>query len=127
MATITPNFKLKNPASDSPTLIYLKLYYNKDRFVYSTGLTIRPELWDQANDRAYQKNTAPDGVVMTKVEINQAAIIDNKLNRYKTETARIFNYFTYQAIQPTNELIKAEFDKVFKPDSPAKKQRSQKK
>lgn len=121
MAAITPNFKLKNPVSESPTLIYLKLYYNKERFVYSTGLTIRPELWDQTNDCAYQKNTAPDGVVMTKVEISQAAIIDNELNRYRTETARIFNYFTYQAIQPTNELIKAEFDKVFKPDAPPKK------
>lgn len=106
MATITPNFKLKNPESKTPTLIYLKLYYNKERFVYSTGLTVRPELWDKENDRTYQKNTAPEGVSLTKEDIRQAAIIDNELNRYKTETARIFDHFTYQAIQPTNELIK---------------------
>ena len=121
MATITPNFKLKNPASKTPSLIYLKLYYNKERFVYSTGLTIPPELWDKENDRTYQKNTAPEGITMTKDEIKQAEIIDNELNRYKTETARIFNYFTYQTIQPTNNLLKAEFNKVFNPDAPQKR------
>ncbi|MBL7965640.1 MAG: phage integrase SAM-like domain-containing protein [Prolixibacteraceae bacterium] len=121
MATITPNFKLKNPKAEVSTLIYLKLYYNKERFVYSTGLSISPRLWDNDNDRTYQKNTAPDGLIMTKEDLRLVAIIDNELNRYKTETARIFNYFTYQAIQPTNELIKAEYDKVFKPDTPEKK------
>jgi hypothetical protein len=69
MAAITPNFKLKNPESETPTLIYLKLYYNKERFVYSTGLSIRPELWDKGNDRTYQKNTAPEGVILTKEDI----------------------------------------------------------
>jgi hypothetical protein len=120
MATITPNFKLKNPESTAPTLIYCKIYYNKERFVYSTGLTIRPELWDKEGNRTYQKNTL-SGAVLTKEEIKQAEIIDNELNRYKTETARIFNYFSYQVIQPTNELLKAEFDKVFNPDKPEKK------
>jgi len=121
MATITPNFKLKNPESKTTTSIYLKLYYNKERFVYSTGLSIHPDLWDKENDRTYQKNTAPEGVTLTREDIKQAAIIDNELNRYRTETARIFSYFTYQGIQPTNELIKAEFDKVFNPDKPEKK------
>lgn len=121
MATITPNFKLKNPKAESSTLIYLKLYYNKERFVYSTGLSISPRLWDNDNDRTFQKNTAPEGLTMSKEDLRLVAIIDNELNRYKTETARIFDHFTYQAIQPTNELIKAEYDKVFKPDTPEKK------
>lgn len=121
MAAITPIFKLKNLESETPTLIYLKLYYNKERFVYSTGLSIRPELWDKEENRTYQKNTAPEGLTMTKEEIKQAAIIDNELNRFKTETARILNYFSYQVIQPTNELLKAEFDKVFRPNAPEKK------
>lgn len=121
MAEITPKFKLKNPKSETPTLIYLKLYYNTERIVYSTGLFVRPELWDIENDRTYQKDTAPEGVTLSKEDIKQVAIIDNELNRYKIETARIFNYFTYQGIQPTNELIKAEFDKVFNPDKPEKK------
>ncbi len=121
MATITPIFKLKNSESITPTLIYLKLYYNKERFVYSTGLSIRPELWDKTSDRTFQKNTAPEGLILSKEDIKQAAIIDNELNRFKTETARIFNYFNYQVIQPTNELLKAEFDKVFRPNAPEKK------
>ena len=121
MATITPNFKLKSPESKTPSLIYLKLYYNKERFVYSTGLSIRPELWDNDNDRTFQKNTTPDGIIMTKEEIRQAEIIDNELNRFKTETARIFSYFSYQVIQPTNDLLRAEFDKVFNPATPKKK------
>ena len=121
MAEITPKFNLKNPKSEKPTLIYLKLYYNKERFVYSTGLSIRPDLWDIENDRTYQKKTAPEGVTLTKEDIKHAAVIENELNRYRTETARIFTYFTYQGIQPTNELIKVEFDKVFNPDKPEKK------
>ena len=121
MATITPNFKLKNPKAETSTLIYLKLYYNKERFVYSTGLSISPRFWDNDNDRTFQKNTAPEGLTMTKEDLRQVAIIENELNRYKTETARIFDHFIYQAIQPTNELIKAEYDKVFQPDTPEKK------
>ena len=103
-------------------MIYCKIYYNKERFVYSTGLTIWPELWDKEGNRTYQKNTL-SGAVLTKEEIKQAELIDNELYRYKTETARIFNYFSYQVIQPTNELLKVEFDKVFNPDKPEKKKK----
>jgi len=121
MAANTPLFKLKDQQTENQTLIYLILYYNKERFKYSTGYFIRPELWNKEENRPYMKNTAPEGMTMTKEEIKQAAIIDNELNRYKTETARIFNYFSYQVIQPTNELLKIEYDKVFRPDTPEKK------
>lgn len=122
MATITPNFKLKNSLSKTPTLIYLKLYYNKVRFIYSTGLSIKPELWVNEENRPYLKNTEPGlTVTMSKTDISQAAIIDNELNRFKTETARIFDHFSYQNTQPTNELLKAEYDKVFRPNAPEKK------
>lgn len=124
MAEIKPSFKLKDPKSETQTLILLKLYYDKIRFVYSTGLFIRPELWKDEENRPYLKKTESESgltVTMTKPEIKQVAIIANELNRFKTETGRIFSYFSYQSIQPTNELIKAEFDKVFRPDAPEKK------
>jgi len=120
MAKITPIFKLKNQKAETPTLIYLILYYNKIRFVYSTGKSIRPELWKTAENQPYLTNSET-GLTMTKPEIKQAAIIDNQLNRFKIETARIFDHFSYQGIQPTNELLKAEYDKVFRPETPEKK------
>jgi integrase len=46
MAKIHANFSLKEPSSDSPTLIYLKSYYKGRRLVISTGLTIHPTHWD---------------------------------------------------------------------------------
>ena len=122
MAKIKPNFKLKNSKSETPTLIYLILYYNKIRFVYSTGYFIRPELWKNKENQPYLKNNETGlTVTMTKPELSQVAIIDNELNRYKTETARIFDHFSYQGLQPTNELLKAEYDKVFRPDATEKK------
>ncbi|MBV5313198.1 MAG: site-specific integrase [Prolixibacteraceae bacterium] len=121
MATVTPLFNLKEPKSKRPTLIYLIVRYNKMRFKYSTGLFIRPELWDKEGNSPYLKNNATEGVAMTEEEIQQAAIIDNKLTKYKTKTAGIFNYFTYQGIQPTKELIQTEYDKEFRPNPPEKK------
>lgn len=122
MAKITPIFKLKNQKAETPTLIYLILYYNKIRFVYSTGKSIRPELWKTTENQPYLANTETGlTVTMTKPEIKQVALIDNELNRFKTETARIFDHFSYQGIQPTNELLKAEYDKVFRPETQEKK------
>ncbi|MHB9143533.1 MAG: phage integrase SAM-like domain-containing protein, partial [Paludibacter sp.] len=121
MKQSTPLFKLKDQKSINETLIYLIVYHNKERFKYSTGLLIRPNLWESAENRPYIQKTAPEGLIMTKEEIKQAAIIDNELDRFKTETARIFNYFIYQGTQPTNELLKIEYDKVFRPNAPEKK------
>lgn len=122
MAQITPLFKLKDQNSKTPTLIYLILYHNKERFKYSIGFSIHPDLWNKEKNHPYLKNSDENlKIEMTKDEIIQAEIIDNELNRYKTETTRIFSYFTYQAIQTTNELIKAEFDRVFNPLAPEKK------
>ncbi len=121
MAQVTPQFKLKDQKSINETLIYLIVYYNKERFKYSTGLLIRPDLWNSDENRPQTKNDQGRSVTMTKEEIKQAAIIDNELDRFKTETARIFNYFSYQLIQPANELLKIEYDKVFRPTDPEKK------
>ena len=121
MAAITPLFNLKEPKSQRPTLIYLIVRYNKIRFKYSTGLLIRPDLWDKEGNSPYLKNNIHEGVTMTKEEIKQAAIIDNELNRFKTVTATILDHFKYQKIQLTNELLKIEYDNEFRPNAPEKK------
>jgi integrase len=51
MKDISANFKLKEPNSDSPTLIYLKAYFNKQRFTYSTGAKIHPSFWHEGTQR----------------------------------------------------------------------------
>ncbi len=122
MATINPNFKLKIPKSETPTLIYLIIYYNKVRFVYSTGLSIKPEFWKNTEDRPYLKN-AESGFTgtLTKQEIIQAAQINNQLTRFKTETAKIFDHLNYQQQLITNKILKTEYDKIFRQDAPEKK------
>jgi len=51
MKDIPANFKLKKPNYDSPTLIYLKAYFNKQRFTYSTGAKILPAFWHDGTQR----------------------------------------------------------------------------
>jgi hypothetical protein len=41
-----PKFLLKDPKSDSETLISLVVRWNNDRLYYSTGEKIHPKNWD---------------------------------------------------------------------------------
>ncbi len=44
-----------------------------------------------------------------------------RLTRFKTETAKIFDHLNYQQEFITNEILKAEYDKIFRQDAPEKK------
>ncbi|MFZ2340714.1 MAG: hypothetical protein WAW07_13450, partial [Bacteroidales bacterium] len=46
MIDISANFKLKEPGASYLTLIFLKSYFNKQRFTYSTGRRIHAQYWD---------------------------------------------------------------------------------
>lgn len=120
MKQSTPLFKLKDQKSINETLIYLIVYHNKERFKYSTGLLIRPDLWNNTENRPQTKNDQGRSDTLSKKDLEEIGIIDNELSRYRTETARIFNYFSYQGTQITNELLKIEYDKVFRPTAPGK-------
>ncbi len=122
MATITPIFKLKDLKAEKPTLIYLKLYYNKDRFVYSTGLSIHPELWNKQTGRPYLKNSDEGLTVkMTRIETTQADTINKELAKYVDQTAQIINQLSIEHTIPTNDTLKAKYDGIFRPTAPEKK------
>lgn len=124
MVAITPIFKLKDQQSEEPTLIYLNLYYNKIRFVYSTAEKIRPIHWNKATQRPYLKNSEKGlSVIMDRQEISLAGTIKNKLDRIQAETERISTYCSFQCIPLTNDILKTELNKVFKPEAPKKKQK----
>jgi len=52
----TPIFKLKDKNPENKSLNYLIIYHNKERFKYSTGLLIRPHLWNNTENRPQTKN-----------------------------------------------------------------------
>jgi integrase len=122
MATITPLFKLKDPKAEKPTLIYLILYYNKQRFVYSTGEFMHPELWNKHTERPYLKNSEEGLTVkMTRIETIQADTINKELAKYIDQTAQIINQLSIEHTIPTNEALKAKYDSIFRPTTPEKK------
>ena len=122
MAAITPNFTLKDQKSEKATLIYMMIYYNKGRFVYSTGEFINPLHWNSSTKRPFLKNSEEDLTVkLSRVEISQAEKIYNSLTQIETATKRILDYCSYQSIEITNELLKAELDKEFRPETSVKK------
>lgn len=92
-------FLLKDPRADRPTLISLFYRYDNTRFVYSTGLTIDPYLWDNTNQRAHinQKNRAIR-------DTNQT--INANLDRFRTTLKTILTRLQLANIPFDNETIK---------------------
>jgi len=89
-------------------LIVLKVYYQKNRFVYSTGQTIETKYWNNVN-----------GVVevskgISKSEKEKHKDINFQINRYENEITKIFRQLEIEEIQPNNSLLKDRMDKVFK-------------
>ena len=113
MATIHPKFKLKNPKSTEPTLVILKVYFNTQRFTYSTGEKIHSDNWDHKQKDEPYRLVYPRGKEFAELR-NQLKETDTQLKRYTTEIQKI--YSTLETIEktPTPTLLKLEMDKVFK-------------
>ncbi len=57
-----PRFYLKKPEKNGQALIYLQFKYNREKLVYTFGVTIRPENWDEKGQRPkVKKATTADG------------------------------------------------------------------
>ena len=52
MKTPEPTFVLKDPNSESLTLINMIVRFNNERIVYSTGEKILKTNWDSANQKS---------------------------------------------------------------------------
>lgn len=107
MATITPKFKLKESNSPGTSLILMKVYYLKNRFVYSTGQQIEPKFWNEdAGNVIIQKG-------ISSKEKQRLQNINFQLNRYENEIIKIFNQTDIEGIKPTNDLLREKLDVVF--------------
>jgi len=108
-------FNLKEPTSKSETLIYFRARFkNEDKYMkYSTGEKINPKFWD--------KNTSmPLSIGNKSKEAISNRQITNQLLRYGEEFSRICSSMEYMDLEITTDVVKKEFDKIFKKDSSSK-------
>jgi|JFJP01.1.fsa_nt_gi integrase len=110
----TPRFVLKDKKAENDTLIFLLYRFANDRLKYSTSLTISPAQWDDATQRP-KLNDVPD-----KTRLQKLNVINNLLNDYVSKIAKIKEVWTYQKIELTPEILRAELDKEFKIEKAAR-------
>lgn len=116
MTTFNPQFRLKHPRSSDPTLILLIAYFNKQRFVYSTGKKILPVLWDKESQRPTKNNNILNKYLKTKPNLkNEMKDFHKILNRYEGEAAKSYGYLEQQEIIITPDRIKELMNKKFNP------------
>ena len=114
MAKINPRFKLKEPNSDTASLIQMKVYFNSGRFTYSTGENIHPDYWEEGRHKdAPYRIIYPRGDKLKEVR-DDLSDTENQLNRYSTEIQRIYSDLQRSGKTITPGILKTEMDKVFK-------------
>jgi integrase len=92
-----PKFLLKEPKSDSKTLISLFVRFNNGRFVYSTGESIHPKNWDFEAQRAKISRKNPENT-----EINAW------LGKIDNEIMSICRNLKIEGTVPTPAILKRE-------------------
>ncbi|NLO02068.1 MAG: site-specific integrase [Bacteroidales bacterium] len=139
MKNITANFKLKEPNSDSATLIFLKAYFNKERFTYSTRNKIHPLYWHDGTQRPItylheilkkeiKSNPGADlkselrivsDLIKKGIQKNPRFLLemDNltaDLNRHEDELKKAFQYLLRQKQIVKSSKLKELMDKEFR-------------
>ncbi len=146
MKHISANFKLKKPSADSPTLIYLKSYFNHQRFTYSTGRKIHPQYWHEGSQRPItyrldlikkEIKTNPGVDLKEEQKIIESLIrqgkgenpifltemqnITTELNRYEDQLVSSHEYLTRQKEDVTPSKLKELMDEEFQDQKPSTK------
>lgn len=144
MKQVRVNFKLKEPTASFPTLIYLKTYFNRQRFTYSTGRKIQPRYWHEGTQRPItyrldllkkENKTRPDPNLSTELNVIQSLIKQGKaenpvfmtemqnitadLNNYEQELLSAFEYLNRQKETITPIRLKELMDGALKPNKPS--------
>jgi integrase len=99
------NFFLKEPKSDSETLVYLFFSYDGNRLKYSTGEKIHPDFWI-TKDRKQRASS--------KMPLNQAPEFNSRLDTIEGAIKSIYRRVKNDGIIPTNSVLKLELDKELK-------------
>ncbi len=144
MKKVLANFKLKEPNASYPTLIYLKSYFNYQRFTYSTGRKIHPQYWHEGSQRPITKRldlikkeikTNPGIDLQNELSVIESLIkqgthenptfltemqnITTELNRYEDEFISLHEYLNRQKEVVTPNKLKDLLDEVFNKQKPA--------
>jgi integrase len=147
MKNISANFKLKD--SQASTIIYLKTYFNYQRFTYSTGRKINPIYWDEGSQRPItfrleqlKKELRINPLFENKHEIKvledlikkgikanpmfqiEMKNITTDLNRHVDELDTAYQYLVMQKEAVTPERLKELLDIKLKQQIPVKKQQN---
>lgn len=145
MANIRANFSLKEPRSETLTLIYLKSYYKNRRLVISTGITIHPTHWDDRiqrpitlrleNIKKELRHSVSSDIQAEKKELeilirnikketpDFEQLMNNvvrELNNYEKEFANAVQYLITIDSPITVEKIKSLIEKKIKPEKTQK-------
>lgn len=115
MATI--KFLLKKPTWRKSTSIVALIRFNNQRVMYSIGLSIHPDYWDDKIQRAIEKNT-PE-LKSKNIELSGIDLIDNKsinarIEKYISFNSQLFSNYELNDIVASTKSIKEEFDKKFR-------------
>lgn len=100
-------FNIKEPKSDSETLILFACYFKDEvkKFVYSTGEKIFPKNWDFENRFVFTAG---------KNKSKSAESIKKQLNRYSDLFVETESLYKRIGEPFTTEILKKTFDKAFK-------------
>jgi len=99
------NFFLKEPKSDSETLVYLFFSYDGNRLKYSTGEKIHPDYWI-TKDRKQRASS--------KMPLKQASEFNSRLDTIEGAIKNVYRRLKNDGIIPTNSVLKLELDKELK-------------
>jgi integrase len=114
---VKPQFKLKDGNAKDYTSIRLFVYFNKIRFVYGTGISINPKLWDKQTQRPtkdkYQLKKAETIHAGIKTELNNISV---QLDRMSAKVREIFFQFSLDNTLPSKQDLKNLLDQTFRKD-----------
>jgi len=133
---IKANFHLKEASSSKESLILLKCYFKRQRFVYSTGLKIMPEFWDEDIQRPITekydilKRERNDVVAISEYQNriksaikedpefrNRLSYISKRIEEYASVLSKKYEFLINQNIEPSKDRLKDELNLYFKPSS----------
>lgn len=125
---VNPLYKLLKPNSDQPTHIRLFLYHKSlnpgGRFVWGTGKSIYPELWDDETQRPVNDRYRIGKYKSVDPYIKQhLANIKTYLDRIDGEISKYFSSCEAQHLKPSKDGLKSFLDEEIKGIEPEKEKR----
>jgi len=114
MAEFKPNFRIKKKSKDGLCLVYMEIYYDRQRLVYYPGIKIKEEFWIKNKGRCavthseLSKGKLPEGAA------TRHGYYNSRLNKVKDIAEGVYEHYRYNGKIPTPAQMRVEIDKKFK-------------